>query len=208
MKSQVCPYCKKYFDKPPKRKTVCSYCSKSVYVRFGKLVTKDEMICIDEVKRMEYDDFLNLGQKNINNLNVLWAELQIGLDKFSELNDYDKMSSILLHMGIIAEREGNYKNCIKNYFLSTHFHSLVKIQQYKNFSSDITLNDFLNTTNFMEASPVIKSIEVLNLQGINSLILGKLALAPKLSVDEKLEVLNDVLAGDNRKLKGIDFENT
>lgn len=208
MVSQKCPYCKKKLEKILKRKAPCSHCGKDIYVRSGELMTKDEMICIDAIKRMEYLEFLDLDLKDNKNLNALWVKLQMSLAKFSELDDYKKISSILLHMGIIAEMEGNYKNCIRNYFLSAYFDSLERIQRYKKTGSEITLEDLMEVTSFMIASPVIKSIKALNLEGVNPDSLEKLALTTKLSIDEKLDILNDFLAGNNKKLVNINFDNT
>lgn len=51
--SKKCPYCNEALSSPPTRKQKCPHCDQFIYVRQGKLVTKDQSTIIDWLSKLE-----------------------------------------------------------------------------------------------------------------------------------------------------------
>ncbi len=104
-----CPYCKGVLENIPQRKTKCPICSKDIYVRtdpYSKdkvLVSFDDSICIDTLKRMgieesQFKDTNKLLQVKFNTTPKM-ADIVIGI--FDELqlkakkeNDWNELSAL------------------------------------------------------------------------------------------------------------------
>lgn len=202
MSLKECPYCGFCGDKEIKRKTKCIGCNAYIYVRKGNLLTQNQMIFQDSLERLECLSIPNFDDYSIDSLDKLWWVLEDLLDKAQEGQDFKTMSTILFNMGVMAEMEGNYKNCIENYMLSCHFWAKERIESFEEISIPIKFEDLIES-NCMYARPVQSSIKHLSLKDVNCNNLGKLAVTQKLSVSSKIEILEEALKGETSRLREV-----
>lgn len=134
----ICPYCKTLLNKIPIRKTKCSHCKNSIFVRklndskIKTLVTEEQAQEIDIEKESEYlkyrgfldlekfgvtkdefikrkeEHYLKYGIENNNN-DVVWSLFNELLIK--NANDVDKLRMIYYTMAVLLHQEGkdNFK---------------------------------------------------------------------------------------------------
>jgi hypothetical protein len=202
MNPKECPYCGVNISKKPKRKTKCIDCGAYIYVRKGNLLTRDEMILWDSLERIEYQSIPNFDKYTVDSLDKLWWVLEKLLNESEEKQDVETMITILLNMGIMAEMEGNYKNCIKNYLLCSHLWAKKKVERLRKIPNYLKFDDLIRS-NYMFASPVKSSIKQLSMNKVNCDNLGRLAVTQQLSLSSKLEILEEVLEGQTNRLKEV-----
>ncbi|MEI7579135.1 MAG: hypothetical protein WCJ58_03780 [bacterium] len=199
--SKKCPYCNKVFENDPKRKGKCRYCGKTFVIRKEQALTINQGILVDSKKRLEY---LNVeGVNQAKTLDELWFDLNQAILNYSMKGKFDDVASIYLNMGVIAETEGHYKDCIKFYLLCSHFSAYDMIKEYQKLGMKLTFDDLMKTENYMISSPVKNSIKELGLDSALIDDLGRLSVTPSLEATEKIEILKEVFSGEYTRLKNI-----
>ena len=111
-----CPYCQKTLEKPFKRKAVCPFCNKDIYVRNGQMVTEFESRKVDWLRRVEnfevtasvFDSTMELLREKFKTEpmfnDICWGILNKLLGKYA--NDPQNSKMIYYEMAWLLQSEG------------------------------------------------------------------------------------------------------
>lgn len=129
---QICPYCNNIIQEEIKRKSKCANCDKFIFVRAGRLLSKNDAAIFDWIKKLEiYEPHVkNLfeKEKELSKLkygkiilvrDIIWRVILKLINSAMKNSDFHKLFLLYTEAGLFSEEEGKMKNAKQNYQLAT-----------------------------------------------------------------------------------------